>query len=105
MNFTKFLKHSNPGNVTLTSFYKSGDLLAFRTPFQCFVNDRRLPDPYQRSHCAGISSNPLQTRTDRTPRRLGPDCRVDGKEVPSCSSETSPRKHEKCGTVPCPVAG
>jgi hypothetical protein len=44
-------------------------------------------------------------RADSRSRTLGPDGRVDGKEVPKGSHESSPRTEEKCGSVPCRTAG
>ena len=60
---------------------------------QQFVNDNgQIPGLPQWLHTAGLTSDSLQIQDRWQSRAPVTDCRVDGGEVPSCSSESSPCK-------------
>ena len=70
-----------------------------RTRFQQIVNNGvPLPGPLDWSYIAALAYGPLRTRTECTPRGLGPDSRVDS-EVPRHSYSSSPCTEEECGTA------
>jgi len=70
-----------------------------RTQFQQIVNNGvPLPGLLDLSYIAALAYGPLQTRTNCTPRGLGPYCRVDSEVLRQCYA-SSPCIDEECGTA------